>query len=62
VFGQFASRSCGSARRSWSSIGAVESLVYVAAVAIALGVAMLASLPAARRAAAVQPIIAMRAE
>jgi ABC-type antimicrobial peptide transport system permease subunit len=47
---------------SWSSIGAVESLVYVAAVAIALGVALLASLPAARRAAAVQPIIAMHAE
>jgi len=47
---------------SWSSIGAVESLVYVVAVAIALGVAMLASLPAARRAAAVEPIIAMRAE
>ena len=47
---------------SWSSIGAVESLIYVAAVAIALGVAMRASLPAARRAAAVQPIVAMRAE
>jgi putative ABC transport system permease protein len=47
---------------SWSSIGAVESFVYVAAVTIALGIALLASLPAARRAARVQPIIAMRAE
>jgi ABC-type antimicrobial peptide transport system permease subunit len=47
---------------SWSSIGGVESLVYASAVGIALGVALLASLPAARRAAAVEPIIAMRAE
>jgi ABC-type lipoprotein release transport system permease subunit len=47
---------------SWSSIGAVESLAYVVAGAIALGVAMLASQPAARRASAVEPIIAMRAE
>jgi ABC-type antimicrobial peptide transport system permease subunit len=47
---------------SWSSIGATESLVYLSAVTIALGVAILASLPAARRAASVQPIIAMRAE
>lgn len=47
---------------SWSSVGGVESLAYIAAVAIAFGVAMLASIPAARRAAAVEPIIAMRAE
>jgi predicted permease len=47
---------------SWSSIGGVESLVYASAVGIALGVALLASLPAARRAAAIEPIIAMRAE
>jgi ABC-type antimicrobial peptide transport system permease subunit len=47
---------------SWSSIGGVESLVYASAVGIALGVALLASLPAARRAAAVEPIIAMRSE
>ncbi len=47
---------------SWASLGGIEPLFYAAAVAIALGVALLAGLPAARRAAAVEPITAMRAE
>ena len=47
---------------SWSDAGTVESLVYVLAVLTAIGVALLSALPAARRAAAVEPIIAMRAE
>jgi ABC-type lipoprotein release transport system permease subunit len=40
----------------------VEPLVYAAALAMALGVAALAALPAARRAASVDPLRAMRAE
>jgi predicted permease len=43
-------------------LGAVEPLIYVAAAAVAVGVAMLAGLPAAHRAVSVQPIIAMRAD
>jgi ABC-type lipoprotein release transport system permease subunit len=37
-------------------------LLYVLAALIAIGVALLAALPAARRAASVEPIVAMRAE
>jgi hypothetical protein len=40
----------------------VESLIYMAAVAIALLVALLAGLPATRRASSVEPIVAMRSE
>jgi ABC-type antimicrobial peptide transport system permease subunit len=47
---------------SWYSLGGVEPLVYTVAAAIALFVALLASLPSARRAASVQPIAAMRSE
>ena len=47
---------------SWSTVGGIELVVYAGAVAIALGVAAAAALPAARRAAAVEPIVAMRAE
>lgn len=43
-------------------LGAVEPLVYAGAGAVAVAVALLAGLPAARRAASVQPMIAMRAE
>ena len=47
---------------SWSTVGGIELVVYAGAIAIALGVAAAAALPAARRAAAVEPIVAMRAE
>jgi hypothetical protein len=47
---------------SWTPVGAIETLTYTGAVLIALGVAILAALPAARRAASVEPVIAMRAE
>ena len=47
---------------SWYPLGGVEPLVYSFAAATAFGVAVLAGIPSARRAAAVQPIIAMRAE
>jgi predicted permease len=43
-------------------LGAVEPLIYVGAAAAAVVVALLAGLPAARRAASVQPMIAMRSE
>jgi predicted permease len=43
-------------------LGAVEPLIYVAAASVTVVVALLAGLPAARRAASVQPIIAMRSE
>jgi ABC-type antimicrobial peptide transport system permease subunit len=43
-------------------LGAVEPLIYVAAASITVVVALLAGLPAARRAASVQPVIAMRSE
>ena len=47
---------------SWYSLGVVEPLAYFVAAAITLSVTLLASLPAARRAAAVEPMSAMRAE
>lgn len=47
---------------SWYSLGSVEPLLYAAAAATALFVALIAGLPAARRAAAVEPIVAMRSE
>ena len=47
---------------SWYPLGGVEPLVYSIAAAAAFLVAVLAGIPSARRAAAVQPMIAMRAE
>ena len=47
---------------SWYSLGGVEPLVYASAASVAFLVALLAGIPSARRAAAVPPIIAMRAE
>ena len=47
---------------AWYPLGGVEPLVYTAAAAISFCVAVLAGIPSARRAASVQPIIAMRAE
>ena len=47
---------------AWYPLGGVEPLVYALAAATAFGVAALAGVPSARRAAAVQPIIAMRSE
>jgi predicted permease len=43
-------------------LGTVEPLIYVAAASVAVVVALLAGLPAARRAASVQPMLAMRSE
>jgi predicted permease len=43
-------------------LGAVEPLIYVAAASVAVVVALLGGLPAASRAATVQPMIAMRLE
>jgi hypothetical protein len=43
-------------------LGVMEPLIYVGASAIAVAVALLAGLPAARRATAVQPMVAMRSE
>ena len=47
---------------SWYSHGAIEPLVYSFAAATAFAVAVLAGIPSARRAAAVEPIVAIRAE
>jgi ABC-type antimicrobial peptide transport system permease subunit len=47
---------------SWYPLGGVEPLVYASAAGLALLVALLAGIPSARRASAVQPIIAMSAE
>ena len=47
---------------SWYPLGGVEPAVYSAAAATAFLVAIVAGIPSARRAAAVQPIIAMRIE
>ena len=47
---------------AWYPLGGVEPMVYAAALAVVLGVAALAGLPAARRAASVDPLRAMRAE
>jgi ABC-type antimicrobial peptide transport system permease subunit len=44
------------------SLNVVEPLVYVVAVAIAVCVSLLASLPSARGAASVNPVAAMRSE
>jgi predicted permease len=43
-------------------LGAMEPLIYVLASAIAVSVALLAGLPAARRATSIQPMVAMRSE
>jgi predicted permease len=47
---------------SWTPYGAIETLAFAAAALIALAVTLAAALPAARRAAAVEPLAAMRAE
>ena len=47
---------------SATPIGVVVPLVYIVAAAIAVFVALLAALPSARRAASVQPMVAMRSE
>ena len=47
---------------SWYPLGGVEPLVYSLAAATAFVVAALAGVPSARRAAAVEPIVAMRTE
>jgi putative ABC transport system permease protein len=47
---------------AWYPLGGVEPLVYTLAAATAFIVAALAGIPSARRAAAVQPIVAMRAD
>jgi ABC-type antimicrobial peptide transport system permease subunit len=47
---------------SWSAFGALEAAAYAVAVAITVGIAVVAAFPAARRAAAVEPTTAMRAE
>ncbi len=47
---------------TWYPLGGVEPIVYSIAAATALLVAVLAGIPSARRAATVQPIIAMRSE
>ena len=47
---------------SWYPLGGVEPLIYVVAAAAAFGIAALAGFPSARRAAAVQPLEAMRAQ
>lgn len=47
---------------SWYPLGGVEPLVYTFAAGTAFTVAVLAGIPSARRAAAVQPMIAMRAD
>jgi ABC-type antimicrobial peptide transport system permease subunit len=46
----------------WQQLGAAEPLAYAAAVAAALAVSLLASLPSAHRAATVEPLDAIRAE
>ena len=47
---------------AWYPLGGVEPLVYAFAAVTAFVVALLAGIPSARRAAAVEPILAMRAE
>jgi ABC-type antimicrobial peptide transport system permease subunit len=47
---------------SWYPLGGVEALVYTFAAVTAFAVAVLAGFPSARRAAAVQPIVAIRTE
>ena len=43
-------------------LGVMEPLIYAGAATIAVGVALLAGLPAARRATSVQPMVAIRSE
>jgi ABC-type antimicrobial peptide transport system permease subunit len=43
-------------------LGIMEPLIYVPASAIAVSVALLAGLPAARRATSIQPMVAIRSE
>jgi ABC-type antimicrobial peptide transport system permease subunit len=43
-------------------LGVMEPLIYAGASAIAVTVALLAGLPAARRATTVQPMVAIRSE
>jgi hypothetical protein len=47
---------------TWYDLGAVEALVYSMSAGVAIGVALLAGLPSARRAMRINPIQAMRAE
>jgi putative ABC transport system permease protein len=47
---------------SWYPMGSVEPLVYTVAAGTAFFVALLAGVPSARRAAAIEPMVAMRAE
>lgn len=47
---------------AWYPLGGVEPLVYAFAATTAFAVALLAGVPSARHAAAVEPIVAMRAE
>ena len=47
---------------SWYPLGGVEPLVYAMAAGASFLTAVLAGIPSARRAAAVQPMVAMRAE
>ena len=50
------------ANPAWYPLGGVEPLVYALAAATAFVVAVIAGIPSARRAAAVEPMVAMRAE
>jgi len=43
-------------------LGFMEPVIYAAAAAIAISVALVAGLPAARRATAVPPMVAIKAE
>jgi ABC-type antimicrobial peptide transport system permease subunit len=43
-------------------LGFMEPVIYAAAAAIAVSIALLAGLPAARRATTVQPMVAIRSE
>ena len=47
---------------SWYALGGVEPLIYATAAAIAFAIAALAGIPSARRAAAVQPMDAIRSD
>ena len=44
------------------ALGIMEPVIYAAAAAIAIAAAMLAGLPAARRATTVPPMVAIKAE
>ena len=47
---------------AWYPLGGVEPLAYSLAAAAAFAVAVLAGIPSARRAAAIQPIVAIKYE